>query len=99
MTGVYLGVAMTVGGILAILNTTHSIGIASEDGEVGTHFIGGKPEVRQMKGDTLETVLGVQTKGLIQETVRDQGSAVLGTEQAGALKGKDDLKLVVMSFL
>lgn len=99
MTGVSLGVAMTVGGILAILNMTHSIGIALEDGEVVAHFIGGEPEVHQMKGDILETVLEVQTKGVIQETVRGPGSAVPGTEQAGALKGEDDLKLVIMRFL
>jgi hypothetical protein len=99
MTGACLGVAMTAGGIPAILNMMHNIGIALEDHEVGAHFIGGEPEVHQMKGDTPETVLEVQTKVFIQETIRGPGFAVPGTEQARALKGKDVMKLVIMRFL
>jgi hypothetical protein len=88
---------MTLGGILAILNTTHSIGITLGDGEVVAQFVGGEPEVHLMNGDTLETALEVQTKDFIQETVRGPGCT--GTEQAGAPRGNDELKLAVMRLL
>jgi hypothetical protein len=88
---------MTLGGILAILNTTHSTGITLGDGEVEAHFVEGEPEARQMNGDTVETALEVLTKDCIQEIVR--GPDVTGTEQAGALRGNGDLKLVVMRLL
>jgi hypothetical protein len=96
MTGVYLGLAMTLGGIQAILNMKHSTGTVLGGSEVGAHFIGGEAEVHQMKGDTLEMAVEVRNKGFILETVRGPGFA--GTEQAGALRGRGDLT-VVMRFL
>jgi hypothetical protein len=76
---------------------THSIGITLGDGEVEAHFVEGGPEAHQMNGDSLETALEVQTKDCIQETAR--GPGFTGTEEAGALRGNDDLKLVVMRLL
>jgi hypothetical protein len=91
MTGVCLGIATIVGGILDILNMRHISGIAVEGREVvalfaGARHRGGDHKVLAMRGGGQETVLEVQTKDLTtQQTINGPGPAIPETEQARVL--------------